>query len=336
MKKIILFIILTFIVNIIFAQSQSEPKINFKIATDAPDGSSWIMTFKEIDKQLRKQTNNEIGLTIYPASIMGDQSTVIKKIKIGQLSGAGLSSGGMQLIYKDFAIMGFPLIFRNYKEYDYTKEKLGSFFDQELEKKDFVILSWTEVGFIYVCSKKKVNSAETLSQSKPIILEGDIVSKALYDELNIKPIPLQLSDILTSLQTGQIDTIFSSTYGLIVTQWFTKVNYIADFPITFMIGSCVVDKKMFYSLTKEQQTLMRNLFKENFGKLAQKVRQDNDKARISLEKQGIKFIPVDDKQKQRFVEVCTNAYKVLTEKEYSKEMLDKVLKVVDEYRNSNK
>ncbi|HOV15347.1 MAG TPA: TRAP transporter substrate-binding protein DctP, partial [Spirochaetota bacterium] len=254
----------------------------------------------------------------------------------GQLNGAGLSSGGVQLIYKDFAVMGFPLIFKDYNEYDNAVGKMDSFFKEELEKKDFVLMAWTEVGFIYVFSKKKVNSVETLSSSKPIVMEGDIISKALYDELNIKPVPLQMSDILTSLQTGQIDTIFSSTYGLIVTQWFTKVNFMADFPITFMIGAVVIDKATFYSMPKEYQTLMATSFKENFRKLSLKVRKDNDNARVSLEKYGIKVLSVNDTDKQKFYDVIEKAYGKLTEKEYSKDVLNKVKDVVKEYRTKKK
>ena len=255
---------------------------------------------------------------------------------MGQLNGAGLSSGGVQLIYKDFAIMGFPLIYRDYNEYDYAVDKMDTFYKSELEKNDFVLMAWTEVGFIYVFSKKKVNSVESLSLSKPIIMEGDTISKALYDELNIKPIPLQMSDVLTSLQTGQVDTIFSSTYGLIVTQWFTKVNYMADFPITFMIGAVVVDKATFYSMPKEYQTLMAKSFKENFRKLTLKVRKDNDNARISLEKYGIKPLSVTDSDKQKFYDVIARAYDKLTEKEYSKDVLNKVQDIVKEYRNKKK
>ncbi len=335
MKRIIL-TFLIFTIGFVYAQDKKEMKYNFKIATDAPDGSSWIMAFKDIDKEIKKVSNGEAGLTLYPASLMGNQSDVIKKMKLGQLNGAGLSSGGVQLIYKDFAIMGFPLIFNDYKEYDYAVTKMDKFYKEEIEKQGFVLMAWTEVGIIYVFSKKKVNSVETLASSKPIIMEGDVVSKALYDEINIKPIPLQMADILTSLQTGQVDTIFSSTYGLIVTQWFTKVNYMADFPITFMIGAVVLEKSMFDSMPKEYQTALTKSFNENFKKLSLKVRKDNDNARISLEKYGIKPLNVNDKDKQKFYEVVEKTHDKLTEKDYSRDILNKIKATVKEYRSQKK
>ena len=273
-------ILLTFMmILIVTGLSSQTPKYHFKIATDAPDNSSWILTFKAINTELKKKTNGEVGLTVYPASLMGDQNTVVKKIKIGQLTGGALSSGGLELIYKDFAIMGFPLLFRSVEEFDYVRKKVTPFYEAEIEKRDFVFMAWTEVGFIYLYSKKKVNSLDTLRDAKPFILEGDIVSKTLFDEFKTKAVQTQMSDILTGLQTNYIDTVFSSAYGLIVTQWFTKVNYMADFPITLMLGGIVLDKKMFDSMPKKYQDLMKELFTENFEKLSLKIRKDNDSAR---------------------------------------------------------
>jgi TRAP-type transport system periplasmic protein len=334
--SLLLFFVFLSFFNIYSQDNKKTPKYLFKIATDAPDNSNWIITFKAIDAEMRKQTGGEAGLIVYPAGLMGDQNTVVKKIKIGQLSGGAISSGGLELIYKDFAIMGFPMVFNSVEEYDYTRQKITPFYQEESEKKDFVFLAWTEVGFIYLFSKKQVNSLETLRTAKPFLIEGDEISKALFDEFKTSAVQTQLSDILTGLQTNYIDTVFSSPYTLIVTQWFTKVNYMADFPITFMLGGIVVDKKLFYSMPKNYQEIMRNLFTENFENLAIKIRKDNDNARISLGKNGIKFLPVDKKEKDKFRETCTLTRNKLTDKFYSKEVLDKILKYVDEYRNSHK
>jgi TRAP-type C4-dicarboxylate transport system substrate-binding protein len=326
LKKIAVLISLS--ISLLYAQ---DVKYNFKFATDAPDGSNWVTTFKEIDREIQVRTKKTVGLTIYPASLMGDQSSVVKKIRLGQLSGAGLSTSGAQLFYKDFGVLGFPMIFTRYEEYDYFLQKNGDFVSKELEKNGVVLLAFSEVGFIYLCSKKQVNSLDGVRKGKPILLEGDIISEALYKEIGAKPVPLQLADIMTSLQTGQVDTIFASPYALIATQWFTKVSYIADFPIGLMVGAIVIDKKQFDQLSKEHQAIMKELFKTNFDKLTLKVRLDNENARKSLIKYGIKFLPISASEQKNFNDIRFRAYNRLTEKEYSKSVLEMVLKTVSEY-----
>ena len=69
-----------------------------------------------------------------------------------------------------------------------------------------------------------------------------------------------MADIMTDLNTGRIETTFCAPYALIATQWFTKVSYMTNFPITFMLGTIVVDKDLFYSMPTEYQTEMKKLF----------------------------------------------------------------------------
>ena len=333
--KIISLIVLMIFASIFNISSKSKkkpPKYLYKIASEAPDGSIWVTSIKQISRELYKKTKGELGIRVYPGSIMGDQSTVIKKIMIGQLSGCTFSSGGLALIYKDSAVMGFPMVFRNYEEYDYTKGKMSAFFEKEFEKKGYILLGWTEVGLIYLYSKKKVNTIETFRDSKPFLYEGDTISLALFKESGTTPIPLQMSDIMTGLQTGLIDTIFSSPYALIVTQWFTKVKYMADIPITLMIGAIMVDKKLFYSMPREYQKEMKKTFHTTFNNLNERIRKDNDNALVSLKKNGLIILPVNQSSKQVFYDVCNRVADKLTEKDYSKKLLERIRGHVEEFR----
>lgn len=315
----------------------SEPKYKFEIATDAPEGSSWVKTLMDINEDIKKYSKGEVEIKVFSGSTMGDQSSIIKKIKLGQLSGAGLSSGGAQLIYKDFGILGFPMLFKNYEEYDYIVKEFGHIFEQEFEKNGFILAAWSEVGLIYIFSKKKVTTIEELRNAKPFIMEGDKISLILFEEAKIKPAQTKMADIMTDLNTGRIESVFSSTYALIATQWFTKVYYMADFPITLMIGTVVLDKKLFDSMPKNYQNELKRLFKEHFSKLTKKIRKDNEDAReILVRKAGLKVLPIDQKQKEIFYKISEKASKKLTTTDYSYDLYVKIRDKIEEYRKNNK
>ncbi|MCG8570232.1 MAG: TRAP transporter substrate-binding protein DctP [Spirochaetes bacterium] len=331
MKKLLLTILL--ILSIIFTAFTQQPKYLFKIATEAPKGSLWYNVIQSINKELYYATNKNVGIITYHGGVMGDQATIIKKIKIGQLNGGTFSGSGLQMIYKDFAIAGFPLVIRNEKEYDYFKQKLSPFFEEKFKQNGFVVLGWSETGPVYVYSKKKVNSLNTLKSSKPFVLEGDTTSLALFKEVDANPIHLQIADILTSLQTGQIDTVFSPPYALIATQWYSKVYYMADFPIGFMVGSVAVDRKTFESMPAEYQQTMKKLFKKHFDNTTPKIRQDNKNAVATLKKFGIKVLEVPDDQKQVFYDVCNKVSQHLLANEgYSKDVYRRVISTLEEIR----
>lgn len=337
MKKIIITVFCCLTALAAFGQQKKEPKYLYKIASEVPGGSLWHKTLTEVSRELMTKTNGEVGLRIYAGGIMGSQDAVIDKMKIGQIQGATFSNTGMQSIYKDFGIVGFPLTLRNQNEYDYLVEKKGKFFEDEFKKRGYKFLCWTETGPIYIYSKKQVNTISALQNSKPYILPGDIISEMLFKECKTTPIPVQISDILTSLKTGQIDTVFSPPYALLAMQWAPSVTYATDFIITFMIGSVMVDAKMFDSMPKEYRNLMETLFREKIDVLKYNVRRDNAAAQDALKKSGIKFIEVPEEESDAFYEIGEKASKQLIEKYgFSGELYQEVKNLMIDYRKNNK
>jgi TRAP-type C4-dicarboxylate transport system substrate-binding protein len=336
-KKIITAVLFCFMALMMFGQQKKEPKYLYKIASEVPGGSLWHKTLMEVNRELMAKTNGEVGLRVYAGGIMGNQDAIIDKMKIGQIQGATFSNTGMQTIYKDFGIVGFPLTLRNQEEYDYLVEKKGKFFEDEFKKRGYKFLCWTETGPIYIYSKKQVNTIPTLQTSKPYILPGDIISEVLLKELKTTPIPVQISDILTSLKTGQIDTVFSPPYALLAMQWAPSVSYATDFIITFMVGSVMVDVKMFESMPKEYQDVMEKLFREKIDALKYNVRRDNAAAQEVLRKSGIKFVEVPQDQAKAFYEVGEKTSEYLIEKYgFSNELYQEIKTLMTDYRKNKK
>ena len=133
MKKVITTVFFCLITLAVFGQQKKEPKYLYKIASEVPGGSLWHKTLMEVSRELMEKTNGEVGIRVYAGGIMGSQDAVIDKMKIGQIQGATFSNTGMQSIYKDFGIVGFPLTLRDQGEYDYLVEKKESFLKMNLE-----------------------------------------------------------------------------------------------------------------------------------------------------------------------------------------------------------
>ncbi len=337
MKRVVVVILATLLTFAVVAQNKKEAKYLFKIASEVPAGTLWHKALMKINAQLVKQTGGDVRLQVYAGGIMGDQSAVIDKMTIGQIQGATFSNTGMQEIYKDFGIIGFPLTIQDQEEYDYLVAKKGEFFEKEFQKRGYKFMGWTETGPIYIYSKKPITSEETLRGAKAFVLPGDNITEMLFKEVRATPIPVQTSDILTSLKTGQIDTVFSPPYGLIAMQWFTNVSYATDFIMAFMIGSVMVDNKLFESMPKEYQTLMADLFDKNFNELKYTVRRDNIAAQEALKKNGIKFVEIPAEEKKTFYSVGARAsQKLIKQYGYSQVLYNEITQIMEDYRKNKK
>jgi TRAP-type C4-dicarboxylate transport system substrate-binding protein len=207
-----------FSVGLVFGQT----KIRF--ATVAPEGSTWMKVMREYANAVEDATNNEIEFKIYPGQVAGDEKDVLRKIRIGQLDSGGFTGVGLGEILPEVRIMDSPFLFRSYEEVDFVAEHFYNYFSKKFEEKGFILLGWAEVGFVYVFTNKPINALEDMNGVKMWMWEGDPIAEATFRAFNISPIPLSITDVLTSLQTNLINGVYISPYACTVVQWHTKVG----------------------------------------------------------------------------------------------------------------
>jgi TRAP-type C4-dicarboxylate transport system substrate-binding protein len=258
------------------AAEAGRPKYLFKIASLAPDGSVWAKRFKEMTEEIIEKSNNEIGFKIYPGGVMGDDRAMYRKMRIGQLQGGGFTMTGIGEIVEDFRVMGIPFLFDSYAEVDYVAEKLWPHFQKAFLDNQLVLLAMSEVGFIYTMSKEPITNLAEFRKSKSWVPEGDPISNIFLETVGVTPTALSIPDVLTSLQTGLIDTVYNAFYGAIVLQWFTRTKYITDIPFVYGYGAFALDQKAFSKLPAEYTRLMETTARAHFARLLQDTRESNE------------------------------------------------------------
>ena len=58
--------------------SSSAKTLVIKLATLAPEGSSWIETFNSIDKEVREKTEQQVRFKFYPGGVLGDEKDMLR------------------------------------------------------------------------------------------------------------------------------------------------------------------------------------------------------------------------------------------------------------------
>lgn len=262
----------------------------FKIATLAPDGTSWMDEFRKGADEVKTRTDGRVEFRFYPGGVMGNDKSVLRKIRIGQLQGGAITGGGLAEIYPDAQIYSLPFMFHSLKEVDYVRKRMDPLIIAGLKKAGFTSFGISEGGFAYLMSNKPVRSAADLKSLKVWVPDGDNISRAAFEAVDVYPISLPLTDVLTGLQTGLIDTVASSPIGAIALQWHTQVKYLTDMPLVYLYGTLVVSNRAFDRLSPADQQVVKQVFGEVFKRLNSENRSDNAKAREALKAQGIQFV----------------------------------------------
>ncbi|MGH8530952.1 MAG: TRAP transporter substrate-binding protein DctP [Nevskiales bacterium] len=283
----------------LLAMSAEAPAATLKIATIAPEGTSWMKELRTGATEIEKRTAGRVKLKFFPGGVMGNDKSVLRKIRAGQLQGGALASTGLTDLYKDAQLYSLPMLFHSYEEVDYVRARMDQTLQAGLEEAGLVPLGISEGGFTYLMAQSSISEVEELKGKKVWVPEGDPVSQAALEYAGVTPVPLPFADVYTALQTGLLDTVFSVPTGAIAFQWYTKLKSLVDMPVTYVLGVLAIDKRSFQALDPADQAVMREVIENTFTRLNKINRDDNQKALAALKKQGIEINTLDAAEEEK-------------------------------------
>ena len=329
---------LSLLVSLMLVQPSrgAEKSWVIKLATLAPEGSSWMKTFNAVNTEVMEKTEKKVQFRIYPGGILGDETDMLRKLKIGQIQGVALTSGGLSAIFKDMDVLQIPFLFQTYEEIDAVLKKMDSFFRKGFEDNGYVLLGWSEAGFVYLMSTIPIASVADLKKAKVWIWEDSPMSKAIFDEAGVKAIPLTIPDVLVGLQTGLVEVVYIPPTGAISLQWFTKVKYLTNVPLIYLAAGVVVKKDIFKQIPQTYQNFVLESFQQHLNQLKIITRNENRDAVNVMVKNGVKIVTPSKNQIDEYKRLSDRAMSHISGPTFSKKVLEEMTSLLESYRKGEK
>jgi TRAP-type C4-dicarboxylate transport system substrate-binding protein len=315
--------------------STAKP-ITIKLATLAPEGSAWYDILKNMSDEWKKETNGEVVLKIYPGGVAGDESDIVKKIRIGQLQAGALSGVGLSDIASEVQAMQMPMMIQSYEELDYIFEKVGPKLEDRIGTKGFKVLNWGDVGWVKFFAQKKVIYPDDLKDQSLFVWGGDTNVVAAWKDAGFRVVPLAPTDIMTSLQTKMINAFSTTPLSAASFQWFGLAKNMTDIKWACLIGGTVVDKKAWEKIPEEQRKKLEASSRKIGDKLKADIRGLEDEATAVMVKNGLIIHNVPEDALRSWEEKSRAAYPRILNTPELKEMYEEVKKYHEEYLKRKK
>ncbi|MFC1811559.1 TRAP transporter substrate-binding protein DctP [Thermodesulfobacteriota bacterium] len=305
-----------------------------KIATLSPDGSSWMKEMRKGAMEVAQKTDSRVRFKFYPGGIMGDDKTVLRKIRFGQLHGGAVVSNSLTHSFSDNQIYNLPMIFQSFEEVDYVRERMDGLIIEGFKKNGFITFGLAEGGFAYMMSNSPLQTLVDLRKQKVWIPENDSTALETVRAFGVTPIPLSIADVRTGLQTGLIDTVTTSPIGAIALQWHTQVKYLMDNPLMYIYAVLALDRKAFNNISPDDQNIVTRVMGAVFRKIDQQNREDNVKALEVLRRQNIQFVKLTAESREEWTaKASLVAGRLIEAGALSREIVSTLEKYLNEYRS---
>jgi len=267
--------------------------VEFKLATVAPDGTTWMREMRAGAELIEERTEGRATFKFYPGGVMGNDAQVLRRMRVGQIHGGAFAVSGMLDRYNAIGLYGVPLLIRSQDEIDYVRERMDPGLNRGLEDAGFISFGFIEGGFALMMANEPMRGVEDMRRRKVWIPEGDQASIVALEALGLSPVALPITDVLTGLQTGLLDIVAASPTVALVLQWHTRVKYVTDLPVVYSMGIFALDARAFRQLSEGDQAIVRDVMTDVVQRLDRQARADNAQARKVMEDMGIEFVPVD-------------------------------------------
>jgi TRAP-type C4-dicarboxylate transport system substrate-binding protein len=322
--------------SLLLACSGAVNAKSYKLATISPDGLGWMKKFRDGTKEIAAATDGRVKFKIYPGGVQGDDYTVLRKMRIGQLHGGAVTASSLTRFYPDLQVYNLPLQFRGSDEIDFVRENMDQQIIDGLAESGMVSFNLTETGFAYILSKNPINNLDDLKNAKTWVPDGDPISAKLVQSFGISPIPLPIIDVLAGLQTGLIDTVIVPPIVAIALQWHNQVSYMTDLPVLYIYSMLAMSEKSFNSMSDADQKVVTDVFNRVFDEVDADNRIDNKKAYDALVKQGLQVITPAVKDLTSWRQLAeTSIENLVSEGEISQQSVDRLRANLAEVRGDD-
>jgi len=307
-----------------------------KIATLAPAGTDTMKALQRGAAAIAAKTAGRVKFKFYPGGVMGNEKSVRRKIRIGQLQGGAFSSGGMADVYPDIQILNLPMLFDSFDEVDYVRPRVDPVLKENLEARGFVLLGVIEEGFTRILSTDPIDRMAAIRNHKLWAPEGDLMAEETYDSMHLSPVYLPISDVYTGLQTGLIDTVTTTPTAAIAFQWHSKLAFMTDTPLVYLVGLLAIDKRAFDRIGAADQATVRQELGLITDALNESTRRGNLQAIQALKNEGFVFVTPEAREIEHWRQLANESIEHLIAKgALTRDGVDLVRHYLQDYRHGS-
>ncbi len=324
-------IIATFAIALIAAPAAARAE-TIKLATLAPKGSPWHEILEDMAAEWEEASGGAIKVRIYPGGVLGDEPTIVRKMQIGQIDGAMLTSAGLTRLVPEFWVFALPMMLANYEELDYVREAIGPRLKARFREKGFVVLNWGEAGWVRFFSNTPVVTPDDLRKIKLFVWASDPVLEDAWRNQKFDIVPLPATEIFSALQSGMIDAYSTTSVASLSFQWFGMAPYMLDLNWAPLAGGTILRVKTWHRLPEPVRARMLAAADKAGRRFRERTRDFEAEAVKVMLDNGLTVTRVPPEAYALWEKGAREASATIRERFVPPELADRVLRLRNEYR----
>ena len=332
MKRVTLLILVSHLVTVALHAADT---VDFKLATILPVGTTGHQRLMEMRDAFHKAAGPALKMTVYAGSADGE-TLLVKKMRARQIHGALISAVGLAQIDRSVTCLQLmPLAFKDWREVDYVRQKIGQDLEERLRAKGFEVLFWADAGWVRYFSKAPALHPDELKPMKMFVWSGEPQQLTLLRGMGYQPVSLETEQILPSLSTGMIEVVPVPPFLANALQYNRYASHMIDMNWVPIVGAAIVRRDTWEKLAPELRQELLKIAANTGEKLRLRAREEDEEAIAAMQKRGLVVHKLTPETATAWRKLAESAYPQIRGGMVPADLFDRVLSHVAEFRARN-
>jgi len=256
-KRTILFIFLIFFVFslcTVYAQRGSArgDVVNIRIASPLPRSSDWGRALDRLAADWEKGTQNQVRVVVSHDGREGSEARMLSSLSSNVIQAAVFTSAGVSEICPAVLNLSVPFMIKNDAELDLVLQSMIPIFNSRV-KNDYVIISWSKGGWIYIFTKEKILTPDDLRRQRLATSPDLREMNAVFRVMGYQLVETDIVSTGTKLASNAVNAIYIIPAVVAPMQLYKSLNHMLELPIAPIMGAIVMNRVTWNKLSPESQ-----------------------------------------------------------------------------------
>lgn len=305
-----------------------------KLALQNPKGHPLEMGATKFAELVDSKTKGAVKVKVFAGGALGGDAQNVSALQGGTLDIVVLNSGILASQVKEFAVYDFPFMFNNSEEADKIVDgEFGKALHAKLEEKGIVGLAYWELGF-----RDMTNSTHPITKVDDIKgLKLRVIPNAINVDwvtaLGANPTPMPFPEVYAALEQKAIDGQENPVTVIASNKFYEVQKHLALTHHQYNPQSAIISKKVWDTLTPEQQTAVREAAVEASAYQRGVAREKSTTALDEVKKAGMEITELSAEELAKMRETLKPVIAKHAEL-VGKETVDKLINELDALRKN--
>jgi TRAP-type C4-dicarboxylate transport system substrate-binding protein len=306
--------------------------LTIKLGSVAPVGSPWDNALRSLAADWSRISGGQVELKIYLGGVAGDEPDMIRKMRIGQLQAAAVTSLALNQINPDVLALSTPFLIESDQELDYVLDRTRPYFTGLLEERGFKVLALSKAGWVRFFSRRPVVVPADLKGQKLAVSTGDPSLVDAWASVGFDVVPLGIPDTMVGLQSGSVDATYGTPLLAAGYQWFGPAPRMSGLRVAPVLAAIVVSARVWNQVPEPFRAPMLEAVARVDRRLYEETARLEETAVDVMKRHGLVIDPATPEAMALWQAEMDRGFEHVVGKAFSRATYDRITALLAEFR----